>query len=72
MIKRFYKGSVFYYNLHIYLDEDDIQAIKAVTAEEKRKERVLAEINVDDDSEEELTTTVGEKDLNVSKSKIQT
>ena len=48
------------------LDEDDILAVKAVSAEEKRKERVLAEINVDDDSEEEMTTTVGEKDMNTS------
>jgi len=47
-------------------DEDDILAVKAVSAEEKRKERVLAEINVDDDSEEEMTTTVGEKDMNTS------
>jgi len=47
-------------------DEDDIQAVKSVTAEEKRKERVLAEVNVDDDSEEEMTTTVGTMDINTS------
>ena len=35
-------------------------------AAEKREKRVLAEIEVDDDSEEEVTTTVGEKDLSVS------
>lgn len=45
-------------------DEDDIQAVKSVSAEEKRKNRILAEINVDDDSEEETTTTVGHKDIN--------
>jgi hypothetical protein len=45
------------------LDEEEIQAVKAVSAEEKRKERILAEIEVDDDSEEELTTTVRTKDL---------
>lgn len=43
--------------------EEEIQAVKAVSAEEKRKERILAEIEVDDDSEEELTTTVRTKDL---------
>jgi len=49
------------------IDEDDIQAVKSVTAEEKRKERVLAEVDVDDDSEEEMTTTVGTLDINTSK-----
>ena len=51
---------------HKSLDQDEVQAIKAISAAEKRKERVLAEIEVDDDSEEEVTTTVGEKDLSVS------
>ena len=54
-------------SLFYFLDQDEIQAVKAVSAEEKRKERILAEIDVDDDSEEEMTTTVGEKDLNVYK-----
>ena len=53
------------HNIHS-LDQDEVQAIKAITADEKRKERVLAEIDVDDDSEEEATTTVGEKDLSAS------
>ena len=35
-----------------------------MSAEEKRKNRVLAEIDVDDDSEEEMTTTVGQIDMN--------
>lgn len=52
------------YKLLFLTDEDDIQAVKSVSAEEKRKNRILAEINVDDDSEEETTTTVGHKDIN--------
>ena len=55
------------YKHYYLLDEDDIQAVKSVTAEEKRKERVLAEVDVDDDSEEEMTTTVGTLDINTSK-----
>ena len=50
----------------INLDADEVQAIKAVSADEKRKERVLDEIDVNDDSEEDITSTVGEKDLSAS------
>ena len=57
----------------LFIGEDEVRAIKAISADEKKKGRVLAEIDIEDtkgsdedDSEEETTTTVGGKDLSGS------
>ena len=44
-------------------EEDEVEVVKSLSSKEKQEAAKVDEIEIDDDSEEETTETVGAKDL---------